>query len=569
MKIFLFPCSIGVRAQNGDRAALAVIDERGAKRIRSGRTKNKIVAQKIPIIRGICFFFSGIFAIFSAFWDSFKLSQQPLSGVNDKISAKLNVKKESVAVTILLVISLIISIFLLGFLPSKISFALIGTSMNFVLRNFLIAVCKVAIIYLMLLIVRFLPIMQDLFRFNGACNQVARRKGGCTKIGKNDHHGTLNVLNILIFTFILSIFVITFVGARIAWHWNLLINLGLFVACIAVAYEICYFFEKWKFTRAIGLVTDILVSAKPSITHDEIARVAWTEVKIFSKEDEVKNGEISLSSLLVEMQTILEKAGKYEKSDVEWIIATVLGVSRPEIKLVKSFSPKQYREIIKATNARATGKPLSSIFGFVEFYGLRFDVSKKVLSPRMETEILVEQVANEIGSKKLEVLDIGTGSGAIAVTLAKITNAKLTAVDISKPALAVAQSNAEKNGVKVEFLQSDLFSRLKKGRKFDIIVSNPPYIRSLDIEGLDAEVKNYDPRLSLDGGEDGLDVYRKICEQAPNHLKGGGQIFFEIGKGQFKDVSKILRDNGFSEISYKKDYSNIIRVIRAKYDKRK
>lgn len=569
MKIFLFPCSIGVRAQTGERSALAVVDERGAKRIRSGRTKIKILAQKIPIIRGICYFFAAIFAIFAAFWDSFKLSEQPLGGVNDKISSKLNVKKESVAVTILLVVSLTISLFLLGYVPSKLSFLLIGTSMDFVLRNFLIALCKVAIIYLMLLILRFIPAMQDLFRFNGACNQTARRKGGSVKIGKNDHHGTFNALNIIVFTFILSVFVITFVGARIAWHWNLLINLGIFIACVAVGYEICYYFDKWSVTRAIGLITDILVSAKPSITHDEIARVAWTEVKLFSKEDEVKNDSISLSSLLVEMQTILEKAGKYEKSDVEWIIATVLGVSRPEIKLVKSFSPKQYRDIMKATNARALGKPLSAIFGYVEFYGLRFDVNKKVLSPRMETELLVEQVANEIGTQKLDVLDIGTGSGAIAITLAKITNAKVTAVDISQSALAVAKNNAEKNGAKVEFLHSDLFGRLKKGRKFDIIVSNPPYIPSLDIEGLDEEVKNYDPRLSLDGGEDGLDCYRNICQQAPQHLRDGGQIFFEIGKGQYKDVAKILKDNGFSEISYKKDYSNIIRIIRAKYDKRK
>lgn len=100
-------------------------------------------------------------------------------------------------------------------------------------------------------------------------------------------------------------------------------------------------------------------------------------------------------------------------------------------------------------------------------------------------------------------------------------------------------------------------------------MSNPPYIRSLDIAGLDEEVKNYDPKLSLDGGEDGLDFYRRICQEAPLHLKNGGQIFFEIGKGQFKDVSNILQQNGFSEIASKKDYSNIIRVVRAKYDKRK
>lgn len=569
MKIFLFPCSIGVRAQNGNRAALAVIDERGLKRIRSGRTKIKVLAQKIPIISGICYFFAAIFALFCAFWDSCKLSEKPLNSVSNKISNKLNIKRESVVITLLLSVSAVISLFLLGYIPSKMYSVFIEMNTDFALRNFLIALIKIAIIFLILMILRFLPMTQDLYKFNGACNQVQRRGGSSISKTKFDHHGTFNALNIIIFTFILSVFVITCVGARIAWHWNMLINVGLFFTCMAVAYEICYYFDKWKVTRAIGIITDCFVSAKPNITHDEVARIAWTEVKMFSKEDDVKDKENSLSSLLVEMQTILERAGKYEKSDVEWIIATVLGVSRPEAKLVKVFSPKQYRDIIKATYARAAGKPLSSIFGFVEFYGLRFDVSKKVLSPRMETEILVEQVAKAAQNDKISILDIGTGSGAIAVTLAKITNASVTAVDISKQALVVAKSNAEKNEVKVEFLQSDLFSRLKKSRKFDIIVSNPPYIRSLDIAGLDEEVKNYDPKLSLDGGEDGLDFYRRICQEAPLHLKNGGQIFFEIGKGQFKDVSKILQQNGFSEIASKKDYSNIIRVVRAKYDKRK
>ena len=114
-----------------------------------------------------------------------------------------------------------------------------------------------------------------------------------------------------------------------------------------------------------------------------------------------------------------------------------------------------------------------------------------------------------------------------------------------------------------------MFNGLKKRAKFDIIVSNPPYIRSLDIEGLDEEVKNHDPRLALDGGEDGLDFYRKIAEQAPLHLKKGGLLFLEIGKGQYSAVEKILIENGFTNISYRKDYSKIIRVVIAVYDKRR
>ena len=113
-----------------------------------------------------------------------------------------------------------------------------------------------------------------------------------------------------------------------------------------------------------------------------------------------------------------------------------------------------------------------------------------------------------------------------------------------------------------------MFNKLKK-RKFDVIVSNPPYIRTLDISGLDDEVKNFDPTLALDGGEDGLKFYRIIAEQASMHLKNGGWLFLEIGKGQFKDVEKLLSQAGFVDISAKKDYAKIIRVVKAKYDKRK
>lgn len=572
MKEFFFPCSIGVRCQTSKRYALAVIDERGAKRLRSGRTKNKIILWNFPIFRGISYFFASIIALLCAFWDSTKLSSQPLpsTGVSEKIAGKLNIKKESVIISILLLVSLVIALIIFGYVPTKLSFVFIGMSMNFALRNFLIALVKVALFYLILLILRFIPAMQDLYKFNGACNQVRLRQGSTIKSGKADYHTPFNVLNIIIFTFLLSMFVITCVGISIAAHWNFLINLALFLLCAGVAFEICLLFEKLPALRMIALVTDFFVSAKPSTTHDEIARVALNEARLSTGEKQLNDDKISLSALLAEMQTELEKAGKYEKSDVEWIIATVLGVSRAEAKLTKFFTPKQAQEILKATAMRAAGKPLSAIFGFVEFYGLRFDVNKKVLAPRMETEILVEEALKQINNiKNAEVLDLGTGSGAIAVSIAKFSTAKVCAIDISKQALQTAKSNAEKNGVKVEFIESDMFSKLKNRKKFDAIVSNPPYIRTLDIVGLDEEVKNYDPSLALDGGEDGLKFYRIIASHAPQHLKKGGWLFLEIGQGQFKDVEKLLQEAGFVDISSKKDYAKIVRVIRAKYDKRK
>ena len=283
---------------------------------------------------------------------------------------------------------------------------------------------------------------------------------------------------------------------------------------------------------------------------------------------EENDEKIPLSLLRSEMESRLNKNGKAEKSDIDWIIATVLHKNRAEIKLIKSVSEKDYHEIIKKAEERAKGKPLSAIFGFVEFYGLKFSVNKKVLSPRMETEILVENVLLETKKhKKTKILDVGTGSGAIAISIAKFSDAEVSAIDISKGALETAMDNAKDIGVKVNFLQSDMFTGLKKKQKYDIIVSNPPYIRSLDIEGLDVEVKNYDPRLALDGGNDGLDYYRTISVDAPKHLNKNGKLFLEIGKGQFTSVKKLLEKSGFSDVQGIKDYNRIIRVVKAVWKK--
>ena len=161
-----------------------------------------------------------------------------------------------------------------------------------------------------------------------------------------------------------------------------------------------------------------------------------------------------------------------------------------------------------------------------------------------------------------------TGSGAIAIAIAKYYQCKVTAVDVSKGALTVAQNNAQKNGVKIDLLQSDLFKGLKKNRKYDIIISNPPYIKSGDIEKLDVEVKKYDPRIALDGGQDGLDFYRKIIKDAPKHLNKKGWIFFEVGLGQAQQVKELLEEDGFDDIGIVKDYNKIERIVYGRTGKR-
>ncbi|OKZ57498.1 MAG: protein-(glutamine-N5) methyltransferase, release factor-specific [Clostridium sp. 26_21] len=208
------------------------------------------------------------------------------------------------------------------------------------------------------------------------------------------------------------------------------------------------------------------------------------------------------------------------------------------------------------------GVPLQHITHRQEFMKMDFFVDENVLIPRPDTEILVEEVikiAQKYNSPR--ILDLCTGSGAIAISLKKfVPNADITAVDISEKALEIAQKNAKKLETKINFLKSDLFDKLDN-KKFDIIVSNPPYIRKDEIKKLSEEVQK-EPKIALDGGEDGLDFYRIITEQAINYLKTGSFLCFEIGYNQKNDVIKIIEDDQNYKNTYcKKDLYGNDRII--------
>ena len=208
------------------------------------------------------------------------------------------------------------------------------------------------------------------------------------------------------------------------------------------------------------------------------------------------------------------------------------------------------------------GIPLQHITHRQEFMKMDFFVDENVLIPRSDTEILVEEVikiAQKYNSPR--ILDLCTGSGAIAISLKKfVPNADITAVDISEKALEIAQKNAKKLETKINFLKSDLFDKLDN-KKFDIIVSNPPYIRKDEIKKLSEEVQK-EPKIALDGGEDGLDFYRIITEQAINYLKTGSFLCFEIGYNQKNDVIKIIEDEQNYKNTYcKKDLYGNDRII--------
>lgn len=268
--------------------------------------------------------------------------------------------------------------------------------------------------------------------------------------------------------------------------------------------------------------------------------------------------------------------------DAWYLLEFVTGISRAMyyVRMQEEVSNEQevlYRKYIKT---RASHIPLQHITGVQEFMGLEFCVNEHVLVPRQDTEVLVENVL-EVLKPKMKVLDMCTGSGCILISLLKhggSTPVGLThgttenvekkilgvGVDISEEALKVAKMNCEKIGVKAEFIQSDLFKNVS-GR-YDVIVSNPPYIRTAVIEELKEEVKLHDPFIALDGKEDGLYFYRKIVEKSREYLTDGGQLFFEIGHDQGKAVKNLMEQAGFEGVTIKKDLAGLDRVVLGKYN---
>ena len=220
-------------------------------------------------------------------------------------------------------------------------------------------------------------------------------------------------------------------------------------------------------------------------------------------------------------------------------------------------------KILELVEKRASGVPLQYLTNTQCFYGYQFYVDENVLIPRADTEVLIEKCVEFYkNSKELKILDMCTGSGCIAITLKKeLPFAKVFAVDISDKALDVAKKNARINDVQINFVNSNLFSNIDC-KDFDVIVSNPPYIETLEIKELSNEVKK-EPILALDGGNDGLEFYRKISQNAYNYLKLNGRIYYEIGYNQADKVSKILKENNFNNIKVVKDYGGNDRVIIA------
>ena len=361
------------------------------------------------------------------------------------------------------------------------------------------------------------------------------------------------------------------------------------------------YLQKYSFSKP-RLESEKLIAAVLKL--DRITLYAYFDMELTSEQKEIikkylremARGRIGFDELMKNKETegidmknykdenheLLKKSIEYlekyqvpnARLDAEYIFAHILNVNRMTLTLslnkkIEEEDKNRIREMLVARGKER--KPLQYLLGEWEFYGYPFKVDERVLIPRADTEILVEQckyLVAEINSPK--IMDIGTGSGAIAISLGKeLPNSHVLGVDISEGALEVATQNRDINeATNVKFIKSDLFSTLRdekyKSVKFDLIVSNPPYIPTVEYESLMPEVLKYEPKNALTDNGDGYYFYEKISKEAKEFLTKDGYLAFEVGYNQAEKVAEFMRDNGFDIISIVKDYGGIDRVVIGK-----
>ncbi len=354
---------------------------------------------------------------------------------------------------------------------------------------------------------------------------------------------------------------------------NFLIQFGikiLFLPLVAgISYEVLKLLAKSQSKillpiKAPGFALQKLTTREPSEDMLEVAIAAFKKVYEMDADEKIGETDFTVSKTVKkyteELKALFAENG-IDESDAEWLVSVKTGIARSELAgSDKILVPSRVRELDKIAGERLTGRPLWYILGDTEFYGYKIKVDERVLIPRPETELMTEQVLRtaEQGDK---VLDLCTGSGCIAIALAKKGAEKeliVTASDISADALALAQGNAKRNGADIKFIESDLLEGVRG--KFNIIVCNPPYIKSGDIPGLQKEVQ-FEPKGALDGGEDGLDFYRRLAKEAPRHLVKGGTLFMECGIGQAQEIVKLFKKFDYTMVS--RDYNDVERFVRA------
>ncbi|MDE5729807.1 MAG: peptide chain release factor N(5)-glutamine methyltransferase [Clostridia bacterium] len=336
-----------------------------------------------------------------------------------------------------------------------------------------------------------------------------------------------------------------------------------------VAYEVLKLLAKYdnRFVRALKapgmLLQKYLTTREPDEKMIEVAIAAFKKVLEMDADEKVPETVFVTSGILSKMLEETKKKfaeKEIDESDAEWIYAIVLGLHRSDLKHERTVKPSESKRISEIVEQRLAGRPLWYIIGDTEFCNCKIKVDERALIPRPETEILADTVIRSVEDND-KVLDMCTGSGCIAVAVAKACKGRgvsVTAADVSDAAIMLAKENANLNSVDVSFVVSDLFKNVH-GR-YNIIVCNPPYIKSTEIPYLQREVREHEPRVALDGGEDGLEFYRRLASEVKSYLTKDGMLIMECGEGQTTEILQIFPKRDYAIVL--KDLAGVERFLK-------
>lgn len=590
----------GVMMRGRKAMATAVRDPEGKIQIESERLvppekKSKIT--RFPIVRGVVSFVTSLIdgnrilmrsADVAAGDDEEQTKAEQWLREKHKIHLGdiLNWLSILLGVGLALVIFILLPQWITGYLPEH-TFNKTSTGWEGVWFNLTEGGIRLAIFILYVLLISLIPSLKRVFMYHGAEHKTIAcyEKGEeltvenvkkCSRV--HDRCGTTFLFLVMIVS-IIVFSLANIVVARWLYTSNDKINglirfvfkLLMLPIVAGVSYEILRLLSKTKskfflIFKAPGLLLQRLTTKEPKDDMIECAITAFNTVLEMEANPKIPEKVFATAG---KMSFLLKNTKKrfaladIEEEEAEWIFALTLNIPKSAVATDEYIlKTAQAKEIVRIADERLTGRPLWYIIGDTDFYGYKIKVDERVLIPRPETEELASLVIGSLEEGQ-SVLDLCTGSGAIAIAVYKEMEKrgkpiKMTALDISADALALAQENAENNGAEITFVQSDLFKRLR-GR-FDVIVSNPPYIPTAEIETLQREVRDFEPRLALDGGVDGLDIYRRIAKDALKYLNRGGTLIMEVGSGEAEEVIRMFKGVAYSVIV--KDFNGVDRYVK-------
>ena len=349
------------------------------------------------------------------------------------------------------------------------------------------------------------------------------------------------------------------------WWMRALLKIALLPVTAGISYEMlmllaCSNFVLFRPLKWLGKQFQRLTTREPDDGMCEVAIAAFNKVLEMDADESIPEEHFPKPITLTEFRALLFDTGLAEqvKGDVDFLLCAILNIKKTDLKKDVSIPFGWTVRVQKMSERIANGEPWQYVVGATEFYGRTYKINDKVLIPRMETELVTEQLLKRI-NRNSKVLDLCCGSGVIGITAALETGANVTISDISGEALKVAKLNAKRNKASVKIVESDMFAEVRT--KFDVIVCNPPYVESDVIQTLDDSVKNYEPLLALDGGADGLKFYRILAEQGFTHLNKNGLLILEIGYNQGEAVKSLLEAK--YDVQVLKDYSDNDRIVIA------